>query len=165
MSARRRLGWLRDARVIEASTRALEDDAPALLSMALGDEDAWAIGMTCAGTIEVLVEPVDGRGGSDPIASALGIAASEVEAGRSVVVVATLSGAPRRLVITERGSSGTLGDESLDMVASREALALLVDGSSGVRELLVAGVAHRLYFERHTPSLTLIFTWPSRTVR
>ena len=53
------IGGCVDARVIEASTRALEDNEPALLSMALGDEDAWAIGMTCAGTIEVLVEPVD----------------------------------------------------------------------------------------------------------
>ena len=55
------IGGCVDARVIEASTKALEDDEPALLSMALGDEDAWAIGMTCAGTIEVLVEPVDPR--------------------------------------------------------------------------------------------------------
>src|SRR5574339_712780 len=72
------IGGCVDARVIEASARALEDDAPALLSMALGDEDAWAIGLTCAGTIEVLVEPVDARGGADPVASALGVVGAEV---------------------------------------------------------------------------------------
>jgi xanthine dehydrogenase accessory factor len=150
------IGGCVDARVIEASARALEDDAPALLSMALGDEDAWAIGLTCAGTIEVLVEPVDPRTGADPVASALGIAHGEVDAGRPAVVVATLSGTPQRLVITERGSSGTLGEEALDMVASREALTLLGGGTPGVRELHVGGVAHRLYFERHAPPLTLI---------
>jgi len=144
------IGGCVDARVIEASTRALEDGEPALLTMALGDEDAWAIGMTCAGTIEVLVEPVDP---ADPVAQALGVASEEVEAGRSAVIVATLSGAPRRLVVTEGGGTlGTLGDASLDEGAVREAAGLLAEGTSGVRT--VAG--QRLYFERHAPPLTLV---------
>ena len=88
------IGGCVDARVIEASTRALENGEPALLTMALGDEDAWAIGMTCAGTIEVLVEPVDP---ADPVARALGVASDEVDAGRTAVIVAPLSGAPSRL--------------------------------------------------------------------
>ena len=144
------IGGCVDARVIEASTRALEDGQPALLTMALGDEDAWAIGMTCAGTIEVLVEPVDP---ADPVAQALGVASDEVEAGRSAVIVATLSGVPRRLVVTEGGGTlGTLGDASLDEGAVREAAGLLAEGTSGVRT--VAG--QRLYFERHAPPLTLV---------
>jgi xanthine dehydrogenase accessory factor len=99
------IGGCVDARVIEASARALEDDAPALLSMALGDEDAWAIGMTCAGTIEVLVEPVDPAG---EVAKALGMARDEVNAGRDAV---------------------------RDVAATREAETLLVSGASGVREV------------------------------
>lgn len=150
------IGGCVDARVIEAAAKALDDDAPALLSLALGDEDAWAIGMTCAGTIEVLVEPVDARDAVDPVASALGVARSEVDAGRPAVVVARLTGLSHRLVITERGTSGTLGDDALDMVTSREALSLLSGGTSGVREVRVGGAAHRLYFERHAPPLTLI---------
>jgi xanthine dehydrogenase accessory factor len=143
------IGGCVDARVIEASTRALEDNAPALLSMALGDEDAWAIGMTCAGTIEVLVEPVDPEG---DVARALGSARREVEAGRAAVVVAALSGDPRRLVVTGAGSSGTLGDTTVDAAAVQEASTILAGGVSGVRE--VGGA--RLYFERHAPPLTLI---------
>src|SRR5688572_6537997 len=77
------IGGCVDARVIEASAKALEENEPALLSMALGDEDAWAIGMTCAGTIEVLVEPVESS-----IATALDVAAMEVGEGRAVVIVA-----------------------------------------------------------------------------
>jgi xanthine dehydrogenase accessory factor len=146
------IGGCVDARVIEASTRALEDDAPALLSMALGDEDAWAIGMTCAGTIEVLVEPVDPADALDVVASALGSARAEVEAGRVAVVVANLTGVPHRLVVTERGASGTLGDPALDAAAAGAAGELLVRGASGVRE--VGGT--RLYFERHAPPLTLV---------
>ena len=147
------IGGCVDARVIEASARALENDAPALLSMALGDEDAWAIGMTCAGTIEVLIEPVDARGADDPVANALSEASAEVDAGRPAVIVAPLSGAPRRLVVTERGSSGTLGDASLDQAAAREATTLLASGASGVR---VVHGDHRLFFERQAPPLTLV---------
>jgi xanthine dehydrogenase accessory factor len=143
------IGGCVDARVIEASAKALEDDAPALLTMALGDEDAWAIGMTCAGTIEVLVEPVDPAG---EVAVALGAARQEVEAGRPAVVVATLSGEPQRLVVTSRGVTGSLGGAALDAAAAHEAASLLAGGSSGVRE--AGGV--RLYFERHAPPLTLI---------
>ena len=151
------IGGCVDARVIEASTRALEDDAPALLSMTLGDEDAWAIGMTCAGTIEVLVEPVDPRRPADPVSTALGLARAEVEKGRAAVVVAALSGAPRRLVVTgDREAWGTLGDGALDNAAAQEAAGLLADGASGVREVDAAGVRHRLYFERHAPPLTLV---------
>ena len=151
------IGGCVDARVIEASTKALEDDTPALLSMALGDEDAWAIGMTCAGTIEVLIEPVDPARPTDPVASALGVARAEVEQGRTAVVVAGLSGAPRRLVVTEGGGPhGSLGDGVLDEAAAREAAALLAGGASGLRDVEAAGVRHRLYFERHAPPLTLV---------
>jgi xanthine dehydrogenase accessory factor len=144
------IGGCVDARVIEASAKALEDNEPALLSMALGDEDAWAIGMTCAGTIEVLVEPV---GPSGAVADALGETESEVKAGRVAVVVAPLSGVPRRLVVTHgRAPLGSVGDPALDTAVAREATMLLAGGSSGVRE--VAG--QRFFFERHAPPLTLV---------
>jgi xanthine/CO dehydrogenase XdhC/CoxF family maturation factor len=44
--------------------------------MALGDEDAWAIGMTCAGTIEVLWSPSTPGGPMTPF-EALGVANAE----------------------------------------------------------------------------------------
>jgi xanthine dehydrogenase accessory factor len=150
------IGGCVDARVIEASARALESDTPALLSMALGDEDAWAIGMTCAGTIEVLVEPVNPGAAGDPVATALATARAEVDAGRPAVIVAPLSGAPRRLVVTGGGASGTLGDAALDDAAAAEASLLLANGTSGVRTIPVGDTSRRLYFERHTPSLTLV---------
>lgn len=150
------IGGCVDARVIEASARALEQDTPALLSMALGDEDAWAIGLTCAGTIEVLVEPVDAGAADDPVTAALGMAAEEVRAGRAAVIVAPLSGVPRRLVVTSAGATGTLGDPSLDAAARDEAVQLLPAGASGVRAVVAGGGRHRLYFERHAPPLTLV---------
>src|SRR5262245_52854132 len=144
------IGGCVDARVIEASTRALEENEPALLSMALGDEDAWAIGMTCAGTIEVLVEPV---APSDAISIALETVAAEVSEGRAAVVVAPLGGVACRLVVTQDGVlHGSLGDPRLDVAVACEAEELIGGGVSGVRE--VGG--HRLFFERHAPPLTLV---------
>src|SRR5919106_6345703 len=57
------IGGCVDAQVIEESARVLEDRRPRLLELNLGDEEAWEIGLTCGGTIEVFVEPMalDGR--------------------------------------------------------------------------------------------------------
>lgn len=53
------IGGCVDARAIELSGDVLADGRPRRAEMALGDEDARAIGMTCAGTIEMLVERVE----------------------------------------------------------------------------------------------------------
>jgi xanthine dehydrogenase accessory factor len=53
------IGGCVDARAIELSGEVLADGKPRRVEMALGDEDARAIGMTCAGTIELLVERVE----------------------------------------------------------------------------------------------------------
>lgn len=53
------IGGCVDARAIELSAEVLADGKSRRVEMALGDEDARAIGMTCAGTIELLVERVE----------------------------------------------------------------------------------------------------------
>jgi xanthine dehydrogenase accessory factor len=150
------IGGCVDARVIQASARAIESGEPGLLSMALGDEDAWALGMTCAGTIEVLVEPVDGDAPSDPVAAALHAADVALREGRAMVLVAPLTGTPRRLVVTDQAVDGTLGDAAVDSAAAREARSLLGDGTSGIRDVVVRGQSVRLYFERQAPPLRLV---------
>src|SRR5437016_13909395 len=52
------IGGCVDARVIEEATDVLSHMRPHLIEMNLGDEEAWEIGLTCGGTIEVLLEPV-----------------------------------------------------------------------------------------------------------
>ncbi len=59
------IGGCVDAQVIEESTHVLETMRPRLLELNLGDEEAWEIGLTCGGTIEVFLEPVrPGRSGA-----------------------------------------------------------------------------------------------------
>src|SRR5712664_4072205 len=52
------IGGCVDAQVIEESTNVLGANRPRLLELDLGDEEAWEIGLTCGGTIEVFVEPL-----------------------------------------------------------------------------------------------------------
>src|SRR5258707_1867299 len=60
------IGGCVDAQVIEESTDVLGAMKPRLLEMNLGDEEAWEIGLTCGGTIEVFVEPIALDVPSDP---------------------------------------------------------------------------------------------------
>src|SRR5574339_552705 len=53
------IGGCVDARVIEESEQVLASSTPRLLTMPLGEEDAWEGGFTCAGTVQVLIEPLD----------------------------------------------------------------------------------------------------------
>ena len=52
------IGGCVDAQVIEQTEDVLTTMTPRLLELNLGDEEAWEIGLTCGGTIEVFVEPL-----------------------------------------------------------------------------------------------------------
>jgi xanthine dehydrogenase accessory factor len=152
------IGGCVDARVLEESGRVIDSGVPALVSMSLGDEDAWALGMTCGGTVEVLIEPVDPGREEDPVAPALRAAAASVAEGRRAVLVARLDGRLGRLAVLDqrRHQVGTLGSEALDAAAARAGTALLGEGRSGVHAVEAHGTEHRLYFEMHAPPLTLV---------
>src|SRR4026209_1631450 len=53
------IGGCVDARVIAESEQALSSFQSRLVEMKLGNEDAWEIGFSCAGDLDVLIEPVD----------------------------------------------------------------------------------------------------------
>lgn len=151
------IGGCVDARVIEESARVLAEGRPSVMQMSLGDEDAWALGMTCGGSIEVLIEPVDPGASNDPVARAMRVARTELEAGRRAVIVAPLDGRGDRLVVFERGQrAGTLGDPALDAAATAVADRPFTTGRSGTHVVSANGVDRRLYFELHAPPVTLV---------
>jgi xanthine dehydrogenase accessory factor len=154
------IGGCVDARVIEEAADVIARNRPAVLSMSLGDEDAWALGMTCGGSVDVLIEPYVAEAEHDPIAAAMRAVNSALESGDRAVIVVPLDGESRRerLVFSERSgaTSGTLGSLGLDAAAAHAAQAVLTRGESGTQSVAADGVEHRLYFELHAPPTTLV---------
>jgi xanthine dehydrogenase accessory factor len=94
------IGGCVDARVIEQAAEVLSASSrPQLLKLDLGDGEAWEIGLTCSGSVEVLVEPLD-----DELLHLYAAAQREWAAGRSVALVTVLSTGTHLLV----ASDGTL---------------------------------------------------------
>lgn len=44
--------------VSEAALEVLRTGSPQLLTFGVADEEAWAVGLSCGGTIQVFVEPI-----------------------------------------------------------------------------------------------------------
>src|SRR5687767_12397656 len=80
------IGGCADARVIEESEEVLAGFEPRLLSIAMGEEDAWEGGFTCAGTIQVMVEPLDLSDPEDRLVALYRLVHDETKNGRRVVV-------------------------------------------------------------------------------
>ena len=154
------IGGCVDARVIEEAADVIARNRPAVLSMSLGDEDAWALGMTCGGSVDVLIEPYVAEAEHDPIAAAMRAVNSALESGDRAVIVVPLDGESRRerLVFSERSgaTSGTLGSPGLDAAAAHAAQDVLTRGESGTQSVAADGVEHRMYFELHAPPTTLV---------
>jgi xanthine dehydrogenase accessory factor len=138
----------------------LSASRPKLLSLDLGDEDAWEIGLTCGGTIEVFVEPV-ALGGGPASGGALALyekVRGHVAAGGSAAILTRMDpkGGGAKLLVRDDGHrEGSLGDSRLDeagFVAARAALATGVSRTVG----LTPGDAVQVFVEVHVPPATLL---------
>ena len=151
------IGGCVDARIIEASEQALARFEPQLLSMNLGEEDAWEGGFTCAGTIDVLIEPVDLSNSEDGLRQVYQIIRGEVENGKCAVLATLLDGAAGKAVLYQDGRmSGSLGNSELDQQARAVALDLIQRSVSRTVALDSAGSSREVFFEVHGPPPTLI---------
>ncbi len=148
------IGGCVDAQVIEESAEVLGRNAPRLLELNLGDEEAWEIGLTCGGTIEVFVEPVT-LDRPDPALAFYEKARAHAEAGGRAAVLTRLD-APecsgKLLLMDTEVREGTLGDPFLDRRFIAEAGEALRAGRS--RTLFLEGV--RVFAEVFTPPAILL---------
>jgi xanthine dehydrogenase accessory factor len=152
------IGGCVDARVIEESEEVLATARPKLLSIALGDEDAWELGLTCSGTIDVLIERVDLGDAREPALRAYDVIRDAVESrSRHAASVQLLDGGPERLVVVEDGGIvGTLGEAALDDAARERAVALMRRGRSATIELGEGAGSRLAFVEVHGPPATLV---------
>ncbi|MFB7916416.1 XdhC family protein [Streptomyces sp. NPDC056061] len=128
--------------VYELCERALDDGASVREQFGHSDDDAFAVGLTCGGVIDILVTPVRADDPARPVfAAALGAAArgEAVALARITDGPAELLGRPL-LVRPDGPHDGGLGGQpELDGTATAEARALLGTGRTGPVTIGAAG--------------------------
>ncbi|NUK15930.1 XdhC family protein [Streptomyces lunaelactis] len=119
--------------VYELCRQSLEDGHTVLERFGYSDEDAFAVGLTCGGIIDILVTPV--RGGVLPAALAAAAVGEAAALARITGGPADLMG--RALLVRPDGSyeGGLGGHPELDRTAAGEARALLDAGRTGTVEI------------------------------
>ena len=149
------IGGCVDARVIAESERVLSSFAPKLVEMRLADEDAWEIGFSCAGDLDVLIEPVDLANPNGNVFDLYRKVKEAVGQGRRAVIATSLKDSSYKLLMIEdKGPSGTLGTPELNREAQTVALDLMRKRRSGTVSL--GADALPVFFEVHGPPPTLI---------
>lgn len=151
------IGGCVDARVIEAGEETLASLKPQVLSIDMGEEDAWETGFTCAGNVQVLIEPLDLTDSENNLLRLYGAVRAEVEAGRRAAMVTLVPRASSRIAVFEDGRViGTLGDAAIDEQARATALDLIDKRVSRTVQLTRGSAALDVFFEMHEPPPTLI---------
>jgi xanthine dehydrogenase accessory factor len=147
------IGGCVDAQVIEEAEDVLSTMKPRLIEMNLGDEEAWEIGLTCGGTIEVFVEPLALDRSDDPGARLYERARAHAARGGRGALVTRLDGAAGKLLVLDDGTTeGTLGDAFLDERLTGEAHDAMARGVS--RTLFLEGT--RAFVEAIAPPALLL---------
>jgi xanthine dehydrogenase accessory factor len=143
------IGGCVDARVIAESEQALSSFESRLVEMNLANEDAWEIGFSCAGDLDVLIEPVH----VSNLLELYRAVRTAVDRGKRAVIATALRETSRKLLIIEEDeASGSLGTPELDRKAQAIALELMRKRTSSTVSLGSVPV----FFEVHGPPLTLI---------
>ena len=125
------IGGCIDAQVIEAAEEVTRTGEPQLLRAELGEEDAFEIGLTCAGALRVLIEPVK----LEPEIF-LQLRRAINHGTPFALLTVTRSSLPSikpasKIVVSSSGRVyGSLGDDRLNSVAANMAEGLLSKGLS-----------------------------------
>ncbi|MFI2777888.1 XdhC family protein [Streptomyces sp. ALB3] len=129
--------------VYDLCVQALEDGGTVVERFGYSDEDAFAVGLTCGGVIDVMVTPFGARSSArEVVRSALSAAASGEPTAMARIVRGPAGLLGRALLVRSDGSyEGSYGSGSteLDRTAAAEARAMLDAGRTGTRDLAEDG--------------------------
>ena len=113
----------------EVGQQVLSDGSPRYETYGVSDDDAFAVGLTCGGILEVFVEKVT----RDTWPELSGIALSITE--EQPVAVATIVRGPhsigKHLVVRPDRTEGTLGTSRLDDTVRDDTIGMLASGATG----------------------------------
>ena len=118
--------------VYELAQEVVASGMPALRRYGFSDDEAFAVGLTCGGIIDVFVESV----GPATFPQLLGVA-DDIREGRPVALASVIEHPDpgwlgRRLVIHPDSVEGTLGSERADHAVTDDARGLLAAGSNKI---------------------------------
>jgi xanthine dehydrogenase accessory factor len=121
--------------VYDLCLQALQDGEVLVERFGYSDEDAFAVGLTCGGTIDVMITPFVGGRAVESAALAAAARSEPVALARVVRGPAALLG--RALLVRPDGSGdgGLGGDPDLERTAAGQARALFDTGRTGTVEL------------------------------
>ncbi|MEV7418876.1 XdhC family protein [Streptomyces sp. NPDC089919] len=131
-----------ESAVHELCLEAIASGRPGVHRFGYSDDDAFAIGLTCGGVLDVLVTPVRR---TDPVRPVLGAVLDTALRGGRAALARVVTGPPgqlgRALAVRPDGTyEGCLGGGPvLDRAAAGRAHALLLAGRTGTAELGTAG--------------------------
>lgn len=117
--------------VYETAQEVLGERTPVLQRYGFSDEDAFAVGLTCGGIIDIFVERVDTAGFAE-LRDAIDAVRDEVP-----VAIATVTEHPdpevlgRHMLVFEDSVTGSLGSQRIDDAVTDDARGLLDSGRTG----------------------------------
>ena len=122
--------------VVTESLEVIANGDRRIVTFGYSDDDAFAVGLTCGGTIHLFVEPLEWGPAHDALSSDL---AKESPAALATVVEGPNTGA--KMLVRPEGAPtvGSLGTVGLDRAVQRDARGELVAGRSGLRRYSEAG--------------------------
>jgi xanthine dehydrogenase accessory factor len=131
--------------VIGEAQSALKDGKPRNLSFGVSNEDAWAVGLACGGTIEINVTPVLQQGQCDTLRALL-----ETRDKRRPAVLATeLSTGEEHVLFPDSAGAGALAGAAADAARRDQSATVEADGRTWFLavfnpplDLVIVGAVH-----------------------
>ena len=117
-----------EAAVYDVAQTVLAEGRPAVASYGITDDDAFAIGLTCGGTLQVLV--------AEPDCAVLADLLSRFDVDEPCALATVVDGPANvgaQLLVTELDLVGSLGNEGLDVAATADGRGMLAAGQNGLR--------------------------------
>ncbi|UJL30895.1 XdhC family protein [Mycolicibacterium vanbaalenii] len=121
-----------EAAVYEVANDVVASGVPELQRYGISDDDAFTVGLTCGGTIDVFTEPVSRETFPQLQQVADDIAAHRPVAVATVIVHPDPTRVGLRLVVGRDSRHGSLGSSRTDDAVTDDARGLLLAGRSGV---------------------------------